>query len=382
MPVSAHAVVGDILSATEDESLGAIFFVARGNPSAAAHDARVVMQGILESMGRSALADSLPIVENSSGATIDLASTSPRMAAYMIKELAEVLSEIGWSGHLTADPPAEQPPRLPDPAVAAVTAGLALDLDAAQVAAIDEQMPGRRWLATASATERVVGSAVSWATREAGHVTTSEMNKLTPVSDSSQAEAFLLSAISESQRVNHGVECIGVDWFRRASFGPFGHVILESGGRIEQWETQVLGLVNQLRILADTLRYALVKRTTAPRGSMENLVCGPGPQPAVQSNYIRRAPWIESRLVPDAYGVQLLGPEHPELWTSTDLWSVERIGSNRLVSAIDLNAWFSNPLPSPRTLAEARGSMEGMLMRLDSPTQYRHWTPAETAGPA
>lgn len=72
------------------------------------------------------------------------------------------------------------------------------------------------------------------------------------------------------------------------------------------------------------------------------------------------------RIVPDAYGVQVLGPAHLERVGDLSGWVTTRLEGDRyLVEARDLRAWFDASVPDPVAQAAARDDFAGIILTAD-----------------
>lgn len=69
------------------------------------------------------------------------------------------------------------------------------------------------------------------------------------------------------------------------------------------------------------------------------------------------------RIVPDAYGIQILGSAHMERLGDLSGWVTTRLDGGRyLVEAGDLGAWFDAPTPDPAVQAAAREDFAGIIL--------------------
>jgi len=72
------------------------------------------------------------------------------------------------------------------------------------------------------------------------------------------------------------------------------------------------------------------------------------------------------KVVPDAYGLQVLGPTHLERVLDLSGWVTTRLDGDRyLVEARDLGAWFDGPLPEQAVLSAARHDFAGIILTSD-----------------
>ncbi|MCA4135749.1 hypothetical protein [Arthrobacter sp. M4] len=71
---------------------------------------------------------------------------------------------------------------------------------------------------------------------------------------------------------------------------------------------------------------------------------------------------IAETYVPDAFGVQLIGPRH-RIPSGSNQWRQEPAPGNRtLLIHRDPAAWFAGPLPEPLTLERAREDLAPILL--------------------
>jgi hypothetical protein len=93
------------------------------------------------------------------------------------------------------------------------------------------------------------------------------------------------------------------------------------------------------------------------------------------------------RVVPDVYGIQVLGPRHLEHVNDLSGWTTTRLDDDRfLVEARDLPAWYEASR-DPELLAAARRDFAGIILTADlmrelpvSPTSAQRWQTATSHG--
>ncbi|GAA3526988.1 hypothetical protein [Nocardioides daeguensis] len=117
--------------------------------------------------------------------------------------------------------------------------------------------------------------------------------------------------------------------------------------------------------LADELDVAWIARRrngSAYTSVYDPAVRPPADPPAVEIYAIRRPSW--SRWVPDAQGLQLLGPDHLAAAHDLTRWRTKSLpGGRALVEAPDLGAWYGAAPPSEAILAEARADFGDLIVQ-------------------
>jgi hypothetical protein len=105
----------------------------------------------------------------------------------------------------------------------------------------------------------------------------------------------------------------------------------------------------------------------------ESAVCGavmtgrpttfPDELPLVSGSHFHWWSRYWDRVVPDAYGLQVLTPGHLERVGDLSRWVTTRLEAGRyLVEARDLGAWFDGPAPDPGVQAAARADFAGIIL--------------------
>jgi hypothetical protein len=112
-------------------------------------------------------------------------------------------------------------------------------------------------------------------------------------------------------------------------------------------------------------RLLLASPETAVYGAVitGNPYPSPGHLPMVgESDYMLWSQYWD-RIVPDAYGAQILGPAHMERIGDLSGWVTSRLDGERyLVEARDLGPWFDASTPDPVVLAAARDDFAGIIL--------------------
>lgn len=268
----------------------------------------------------------------------------------MLRVLARDLSRSGHSGVISVAKTDSKKLRLPDPGVPALTAGLTLNLDPKRVEALRGPYNRTGWNADIEATRRVLGVLLSWVADGQGALAYETGARLKALSDLDTGRTLILAEFDRNE-ARVGVVTLHPGGFRRVYFDSMGHVLVEIAGDSENWQSHVAMFADLIRQGQPWLRYAMVKRGLAPTfgyGQLMALVPA-APSRTVTGRSAHTRPAIEEHLVPDAFGLQMLGPGHLAQHPDISRWNVEEAGAKVLVSAPDIAAWFA-PLAIEVTL--------------------------------
>ncbi|GAA5189671.1 hypothetical protein GCM10023346_04890 [Arthrobacter gyeryongensis] len=154
----------------------------------------------------------------------------------------------------------------------------------------------------------------------------------------------------------------GPDEIRIVAFEAWGTVQF---GRLDpdrRWEPAVADLADLLASLADQIEYGCVRRARLGNGSWQVFQDYDWPaRPHLSDSQF--ATFFLPRQVPDAYGVQVLGPGHQLPDPLAPIWTAQQVGSaSTLLQHRDLPSLFEDRLPEPDTLDEARRSLGPLLI--------------------
>ena len=300
----------------------------------------------------------------------------------MLRVLAEDLSRGGHSGVVSVAKTDSKKLRLPDPGVPALTAGFTLNLDPKRVEALRGTFSRSGWNADMEATRQVLDVLLNWVSDGPGSLAYVTGARPKALPDQDTGRALILAELDRDER-GVGVVTLHPGGFRRVYFESMGHVLVEIAGDSENWQAHVAGFADLMRRAEPWLRYGMVKRALAAQCGYGGLM---GSVPAVPSLTVTgksalTTPTMEEHLVPDAFGLQMLGPGHLAQHPDLSRWNVEEVGAKVLVSARDIAAWFA-PLeidvtldalwdprpwiqaatPHARQLADARADFARMIM--------------------
>jgi hypothetical protein len=165
----------------------------------------------------------------------------------------------------------------------------------------------------------------------------------------------------------------GVGWehgesFRLVYLRQGGHlsVIVGTRSRGFEWRDAVNGMHEVLRAAAPWAVYGFVKRGSSPKHAVagRSLRRDWPDIPHVAVLPAERARHLEDRYVPDAFGLQLLGPGHADRLPEGGPWTITPMaGGVTVVEHHDRAAWYDDALPDPMALDRARHDLGPLLMR-------------------
>ena len=294
---------------------------------------------------------------NRSGDTvIVLASEHPDHLPWTLEQIAAALSDAGIEGRFTL------PPRAPKPPIDVYAPHLRVDLLECRIRANGTGRPSQRGPRPDRIPDRdavMAGAlqALDWALRGDRPIAASlsVSTLITPLAEFDSPRELMLDAvgrcagtIAEAQ-----LHLFWPDRFHLISVDPHtGRVSLIEGGDTlagDGWREPLATLRGQLESAAGWAAYGFVKRGRNPVNAAMGLsLAYDWPQIPHFQAAASQEEAFEYRLVPDAFGIQLLGAGYDgwtppaEEWRSTPL-----PGGAFLVEHADQGAWFAQPFPEP-----------------------------------
>jgi hypothetical protein len=154
----------------------------------------------------------------------------------------------------------------------------------------------------------------------------------------------------------------GPEEIRNVEFGEWGTVQFGRKDPDRRWEPAVADLAELLGSLADQIEYGCVKRARLVGPSWHVFQDYDWPaRPHLSDSQF--ATFFLHQQVPDAYGIQVLGPGHQLPDPLPPIWTAQQVGAaSTLLQHRNLPSWFEGPLPDPDTLKEARRSLGPLLI--------------------
>ena len=243
-----------------------------------------------------------------------------------------------------------------------------------RIAGQREPGPGRaRWSADRDAFERVVEAATHWCLR-------ARPDKAITLSSGALPTMLVRRADSPYERVRSvmyrdfrtTLSSVGDDRFRTVAVSPDdGRVsLLEGGPRMHRcgWTSAMAAVKDLLASVSADLVYARVRREdSVSRAESPETSRADRPR-----SYYLDAIAYEDQLVPDAYAIQLLGPDYQGRLPNGDQWNTTELAGGRvLLEHVDPAGWFDEitleaamtgeSVPSSALLEAARESMAPIL---------------------
>jgi len=202
-----------------------------------------------------------------------------------------------------------------------------------------------------------------------------------PVQRSDDVEALLREGLAQAEHLGNVVlRSMGVDRFRSLAIEPsWGRVTLVDGGPAihrQGWAAVVPELTDLVRVTSRDLVYAFVKRGTFPQVAEAGTLRDRDEPPPTGLSQLAQP--FEDAYVPDAFGIQLLGPGFAERIPTGPDWVQTRLDGDRvLLEHRDLDAWLRGPRledalrgiepPHADLLAAARADFDSILFREPPP---------------
>jgi hypothetical protein len=289
----------------------------------------------------------------------------------LLKRVAEDLEKKGLTGafDLYELPEVPRPPKL-------------TDLVEARLRVRGERVPQgyrHRWAAEPQALWRVASAGVGWCLENrADQTVTFQVRTIPPlpVRATDDVDALLREGIESAAGLGYvALRSIGADRFRSLAVEPSqGRVTLVAGGSsisANGWVDAVADLTELLRRTSGDLVYGFVKRGSFTQEAEAGWsLTRDWPQPGPS----KRGEAFEDGYVPDAFGIQLLGPAFAGRIPSGPDWGQTRLDGGRvLLEHREPEAWFRGPrledslkgisTPSADLLTAARADFAAMLFR-------------------
>jgi hypothetical protein len=284
----------------------------------------------------------------------------PKELEHTALTLANALGRQGRTGWLAPGQPVAPSHSVPLRAVNAISAGLALPYQVREVPGEPWRRTSRRWLVAEELTDQVVDLAFEWTAIGADRPIYVEVGRHAAQLSRSDAERAVRHELGNLPKC--AVFRFTDTGFRRVVFSGLGHVGFEIGGCDEDWAQALETLTTLLRQWAPVARYAMIRRSVAPRFGWPPTFLGT-PLPAVYPNYYLDAPALTNDSVPDPYGVQLLTSRHLRCLDLDDSWLVQPVTDDKyLVTAGEARDWFDLGRPVDETLQRARQHFAAALI--------------------
>lgn len=280
--------------------------------------------------------------------------TTAEEADRILDELGEALAGAGGFGSIRAVPRQQTPIDNPDVRMVGLTAGFCIE------GHTDPQKP-MDWITQPETMEPIIEKALEWFVLPGGtyYVSSGWSDVRCTLEQCRDLLTTALGADSLSSRI----VCATDDGKARSvDFGYTGAVFFARLDPDDDWEPSVEDLTGVLASLSGQIQYGAIKRTRLSEQIWDGFTDNEFPArpylPRGKSEFGRS---VVETYVPDAFGVQLLGPQH-SLPDSTH-WLRKPLACGRtLLIHRDLPSWFAGPQPDEATLQQARDDLEPMLL--------------------
>jgi hypothetical protein len=230
-----------------------------------------------------------------------------------------------------------------------------------------------RWKPEPDALESAVADGVAWCVANAPGLPRQLLSGLVTSTLGPDADAWALVRQALEATADVGVVVLtsaAPDRFRTLSVSPSGGRVtcIEGGAALDGdgWRLSLDGLTGILRSAARWAVYGFVKRGSNRRAAEHGRSLAEDWAPIDRFNpAVISAEAFEDELVPDAFGVQLLGPAHAGA-RPRGRWRETPIGAGAvLLEHPDLDAWFNRATVPPDVLAAARDDLAPILLTRD-----------------
>lgn len=296
----------------------------------------------------------------------------PEQARSLLLALADGIGNEGVGGALRAVPVFWTPVHNPDAALFGVVAGVGLK------GHYDPQRP-TFWIPAPGSLEAVMEVALGWCQIPGGkdyacaawsniECSTEQRRALVRTSLGWGSTTTLVSALSP-------------DEIRIVEFGYEGTVYFGRLDPDDKWEPAVADLAGVLPSLADHVQYGVIRRACIVQGVWDEFLAQRWPSSSPLLEEIPRGGrTVVHHTLPDAHGVQLLGPDHKLPSALSEHWSITPAGrDSTLLTHLHPAAWYDGSVeawsrglaPDPLTLQQARADL-GSLLLTDERAQEAH----------
>lgn len=284
-------------------------------------------------------------------------------ARSLLIALADGIANEGVGGALRAVPQLWTPVHNPDAALFGVVAGVCLK------GHYDPLRP-TYWIPALGSVEAVVEAALEWCQIPGGknYACAASSN----IECSTEQRRALVSTSLGWGSTTTLVSALSPDQIRTVEFGYEGTVYF---GRLDpdnSWEPAVADLTRVLASVADHVQYGVIRRARIVQGLWDEFLAQRWPSISrLPGGVPRGGRTVVHHTLPEAHGVQLLGPDHILPSTLPEHWSSTRAGLDSMLLAHlhpaawfegSVEAWYGGLAPDSLTLQEARADLEPLLL--------------------
>jgi hypothetical protein len=293
----------------------------------------------------------------------------------LLTELARALEDAGLGGLLTSryDTLARRGERYPAPSFTAVACftGAAIRLGEPPEYAVRPGPYTVRWTINSPDFQYLVQQVLVWArdATDGRYLVSSGM--LSSFCREDQVADFITLACGNIGYASLEVRAEDGRLFL-AQFGSDGYLFLHAKTEGMTWHDLVSDMAARLSEMAPSIDYGLILRSFYGANSMDAANNFGRAQPKYLGGDYRSSHYALKEMVTDVFGVQVLGPGHPDLHPPGE-WQIRDLpGGRRLVCSNRLEEWYAEEYPEPSVIDAARTENEGMLFTFER-WQARDW---------
>lgn len=223
----------------------------------------------------------------------------------------------------------------------------------------DRRVGDLQWRIEHNALDRILGHALEWCSVEGGSDYFGMGMHRFKCRPDERRELF--SAAYRARGEASIISFNGLQKVRKVDFSLEGYVLYQQRDLSLSRVASVQDMTQVLVELADELQYGLVKGGNWMSGTFGPLLDTNWPEFEGPHALMRQAHPVLDRYVPDAFGVQVLGPLHDRNVFPPE-WQLSPAGVDRVLAVHpDFDAWFAQDRPDARLVQAGRERLDGML---------------------
>jgi hypothetical protein len=284
----------------------------------------------------------------------------------IVDDLAQDLEKANLHGTITREPPRYSSLDAPLDRFALTVVGASLTLSRAS-----EHAAARRGLFNRSDLEpnalaAAADHAIEWCTALNGDLFVA-VDVLSVEADPRKAAQVMTAALRNPERAVHITASQTSGIVRRVTFTRDGHILFHFGnGTSYASASDTAAQVEDLfERMAPWVDYGCSLQTFEASVSYMQMFRTSWPElPGFPAHFLPDVRALESSLVPDAFGLQLLGPTHPLEAATLSQYTVRPAPAGRVILRHqDIGNWLDGTLPPPQAIDLARRELGPLLMQ-------------------
>ena len=254
-------------------------------------------------------------------------------ARTVLLALTEGIASEGVGGVLRAIPTFATPVDNPDAALFGVVAGVCLK------GHYDPHHP-MYWIPAPGSVEAVMDAALEWCQISGGK--DYACGAWSNIECTTEQRRALVSTSLGWDSITTLVSARGSDDIRIVNFGYEGTLYFGRLDPDDSWEPAVNDLTHVLTSVADHVQYGVLRRARLGQGLWDEFLAQRWPSSSPRLGGVpRRGRTVVHHTLPDAHGVQLLGPDHKLPSPLPEHWRITPAGcDSRLLTHLNPAAWY------------------------------------------